>query len=71
MEVLGRDREVRYGEETLQKPPAPELMPGMVDGLALGICYETLDQGWDAGRIGQATGVAPAQVENGHARLST
>ena len=35
--VLGRDREDRCGEEILQKAPAPELIPGTVDGLALGI----------------------------------
>ena len=64
-------RHLGVPEEILQKAPTPDLIPGIVDGLALGMGYEALDkilwgldQGWDAERIVRATGVAPAQVEN-------
>jgi NAD+ synthase len=58
-------------EKIIDKAPSPDLIPGIVDGLALGIDYETLDkilwcldQGWAADRIVEATRVTAAQVEN-------
>ena len=60
--VLGRDREDRYGEEILQKAPAPDLIPG--------ICDETLDQGWDTGRIGRADGLRHALAATFRLRMA-
>jgi NAD+ synthase len=58
-------------ERVLDKAPSPDLIPGIVDGLALGIDYETLDrilwgieQGWETERIVAAMSVTAAQVEN-------
>jgi NAD+ synthase len=55
----------------LDKAPTPDLIPGIVDGLALGMDYETLDKilwglemGGTARSIGEALQVSPAQVEN-------
>jgi NAD+ synthase len=56
-------------EKILDKPPTPDLIPGIVDSLALGIDYETLDrilwgldQEWEPGQIVTAMGVAADQV---------
>jgi len=58
-------------ERIIDKAPSPDLIPGIVDGLALGIDYETLDkilwgleEGWPAERIVQAMGVPAAQLEH-------
>jgi NAD+ synthase len=55
----------------LDKAPNPDLMPGIVDGLALGMDYETLDKilwsldrGWSEARIVEVMRVAAAQVEH-------
>jgi NAD+ synthase len=58
-------------EKILDKAPSPDLIPGIVDGLALGMDYETLDkilwgleQGWTGERIVETFQVTPAQVEH-------
>jgi NAD+ synthase len=58
-------------ETIIDKAPSPDLIPGIVDGLALGMDYETLDkilwsldQGWPEKRIMGAMRVTAAQVEN-------
>lgn len=57
--------------EIIEKAPSPDLLPGIVDEVALGIDYETLDkilwgleQGWDTGQIISTFGVEEAQVEH-------
>lgn len=58
-------------QRILDKAPSPDLIPGIVDGLALGMDYETLDrilwgleEGWTEDRIEQVMGVSPAQIEH-------
>jgi NAD+ synthase len=58
-------------QKIIDKAPSPDLIPGIVDGLALGIDYETLDkilwgvdQGWTAERIVAAMRVSAEQVEH-------
>ncbi len=55
----------------VEKAPSPDLIPGIVDGLALGIDYETLDKilwgldhGWAEDKITRAMGVTSEQVEH-------
>jgi NAD+ synthase len=55
----------------LDKAPSPDLIPGIVDGLALGMDYETLDKilwglemGGTARSIAEALQVSSAQVEH-------
>ena len=56
-------------EKIMNKAPSPDLIPGIVDGIALGMGYETLDkilwgleQGWTEQRIVEAIQVTAAQV---------
>jgi NAD+ synthase len=58
-------------DKIIDKPPSPDLMPGIVDGLALGVDYETLDQilwgleqGWSPERMGATMRVSAAQVSH-------
>jgi NAD+ synthase len=58
-------------QKIVDKAPSPDLIPGIVDGLALGMDYETLDkilwgvnQGWTAERIVAAMRVTAEQVEH-------
>ena len=58
-------------QKVMDKAPNPDLMPGIVDGLALGMDYETLDRilwsldrGWSETRIVEAMRVTAAQVEH-------
>ena len=58
-------------ERICNKAPSPDLIPGIVDGLALGMDYETLDrilwgldQGWGAARIQGTLRVTAPQVEH-------
>lgn len=58
-------------QKIVDKAPNPDLMPGIVDGLALGMDYETLDRilwslerGWAESRIVIDMGVTAAQVEH-------
>ena len=55
----------------LEKPPSPDLIPGIVDGLALGMDYQTLDKilwglevGWSAERTVERLQVTADQVEH-------
>jgi NAD+ synthase len=64
-------RYLGVSETIIDKAPSPDLIPGIVDGLALGMDYETLDkilwsldQGWPEKRIMGAMRVTAAQVEN-------
>lgn len=57
--------------EIIAKAPSPDLMPGVVDEMALGIDYLTLDKilaglemGWDRAKIEAAHGVTKAQVNH-------
>jgi NAD+ synthase len=66
-------RYLGVSDKILQKAPSPDLIPGMVDGLALGMDYETLDrilwgleQGWAEERIAKALHVTADQVERVH-----
>lgn len=56
-------------QEIINRAPSPDLIPGVVDELALGIDYATLDrilvgleQGWEVERIVAECKVQPAQV---------
>jgi NAD+ synthase len=58
-------------DKVLNKAPSPDLIPGIVDGLALGMDYETLDrilwgleQGWEEERIVRVMRVTASQVDN-------
>lgn len=58
-------------QEIIDKAPSPDLMPGIVDELALGIDYETLDrilwgleQGQDKAHIVSTLGVEAAKVDH-------
>jgi NAD+ synthase len=58
-------------DKIVAKAPTPDLIPGIVDGLALGIDYETLDkilwsleQGWADEKVVRALRVSAAQVEH-------
>jgi NAD+ synthase len=58
-------------ERILDKAPSPDLIPGIVDGLALGMDYETLDKillgldrGWTGEAIVDAMRVTAEQVEH-------
>jgi NAD+ synthase len=64
-------RYLGVSERILDKAPSPDLIPGIVDGLALGIDYETLDkilwgvdQGWAEEAIVEAMRVTAEQVEH-------
>ena len=57
--------------EIIAKAPSPDLMPGVVDEMALGIDYLTLDKilaglemGWDRAKIEAVHGVTKAQVNH-------
>lgn len=57
--------------KVLEKAPSPDLIPGIVDGLALGIDYGTMDeilwglgQGWAPPQIVQAMRVSLEQVQH-------
>ena len=56
-------------QEIIDKAPSPDLIPGIVDEIALGIDYATLDrilvgieQGWEIDRIAAASRARPDQV---------
>ncbi|MFC1879843.1 NAD(+) synthase [Chloroflexota bacterium] len=58
-------------QEIIDKTPSPDLMPGIVDEIALGIDYLTLDkilfslaQNWESGQIEAAYGVTADQVDH-------
>jgi NAD+ synthase len=58
-------------DKIINKAPSPDLIPGIVDGLALGMDYDTLDkilwglgQGWAAENIVEVMDVTAAQVEH-------
>jgi putative sterol carrier protein len=64
-------RYLGVSQEILDKPPSPDLIPGIVDGLALGMDYETLDKilwGLEVGstteRMVETLQVTAAQVEH-------
>ena len=64
-------RYLGVSDKIIDKAPSPDLIPGIVDSLALGIDYETMDkilwgleQGWAAERVVQAMHVPAAQVEH-------
>lgn len=64
-------RHLGVSPKILDKAPSPDLMPGIVDAVALGMDYDTLDrilwgldQGWAKERIVEAMGVTPDQVEH-------
>ena len=64
-------RYLGVSEKILDKPPSPDLIPGIVDGLALGVDYETLDRilwGLEVGstteRMIETLQVTAAQVEH-------
>ena len=64
-------RYVGVSERVLNKAPSPDLIPGIVDTVAMGIDYETLDkilwgmdQGWDEEQIAITAGANAEQVEN-------
>jgi NAD+ synthase len=64
-------RYLGVSEKIMDKAPSPDLIPGIVDGLALGMDYDTLDrilwgleQGWAEETIVEAMRVTPAQVQH-------
>jgi NAD+ synthase len=64
-------RYLGVSEKIMDKAPSPDLIPGIVDGLALGMDYDTLDrilwgldQGWAEETIVEAMRVTAAQVEH-------
>jgi NAD+ synthase len=71
VQVRQLSRYVGVSERIIDKAPSPDLIPGIVDTLALGVDYDTLDrilwgidQGWDTERIAVAAGTTLAQVEH-------
>jgi NAD+ synthase len=70
-QVRQLSRYLGVSQPVLDKAPSPDLIPGIVDTVAMGIEYETLDrihwgmdQGWDAERIATTVGASAEQVEN-------
>jgi NAD+ synthase len=64
-------RYLGVSEAIIDKAPSPDLLPGIVDGVALGMDYDTLDrilwgldQGWSEERIVGALRVSTEQVEH-------
>ncbi len=64
-------RYLEVSPKILAKAPNPDLIPGIVDGLALGMDYETLDrilwglgEGWTEDRIERVMGVSSSQIEH-------
>lgn len=64
-------RHLGVSQQILERAPSPDVIPGIVDGLALGLDYETLDrilwgldQGWAADRIVASMPVTASQVEH-------
>lgn len=58
-------------DDIIRKAPSPDLLPGIVDEMALGIDYETLDrilegldQSWDAACVASACSVPEAEVHD-------
>jgi NAD+ synthase len=70
-QVWQLSRYLGVSDDIIDKAPSPDLIPGIVDTLALGIDYETLDriswgidQGWKTERITAAVGTSADQVEH-------
>ena len=70
-QVRQLSRYLGVSQRVLDKAPSPDLIPGIVDTVAMGIEYETLDrihwgmdQGWDAERIATSVGASAEQIEN-------
>lgn len=70
-QVFQLARSLGVSGRIIDKAPSPDLIPGIVDELALGIDYASLDkilwsldQGWTQDRIAAAVGVSAAQVEH-------
>jgi NAD+ synthase len=70
-QVWQLSRYVGVSERIIDKAPSPDLIPGIVDTVALGIDYENLDriswgidQGWEAERITMFVGATLDQVEH-------
>jgi NAD+ synthase len=68
-QVRGLASHLGVSEGVIEKAPSPDLIPGIVDGLALGMDYETLDkilwgleQDWVEDRIIKTMGVKADQV---------
>jgi putative sterol carrier protein len=64
-------RYLGVSQSILDKPPSPDLIPGIVDGLALGMDYETLDKilwglevGATTARMVETLQVTAAQIEH-------
>jgi NAD+ synthase len=64
-------RYLGVSETIMDKAPSPDLIPGIVDGLALGLDYETmdrilwgLDRGWAPDRVARALRVTAVQVDH-------
>ena len=58
-------------DEIVRKAPSPDVLPGIVDEMALGIDYETLDRilegldrGWDAAQVAAQCAAPEAQVRD-------
>jgi NAD+ synthase len=71
VQVRQLSRHVGVSERIIDKAPSPVLIPGIVNTLALGVSYETLDrvlwgidQGWDTERITAAAGTTGDLVEH-------
>ncbi|MBN1658572.1 MAG: NAD(+) synthase [Anaerolineae bacterium] len=69
-QVFQLARYLGVSERIIAKPPSPDLLPGIVDELALGIDYATMDRvlvrlerGWGTETIVQALHVTAEQVE--------
>jgi len=70
-QVFQLARYLGVSDRIIAKAPTPDLLPGIVDELALGIDYATLDKilcglerGWTADGIQRAVHVTAAQVEH-------
>jgi NAD+ synthase len=58
-------------QSILEKAPSPDLIPGIVDELALGVDYESMDKilwglerGWDRGEIAKQYSLSADMVEH-------
>jgi NAD+ synthase len=69
-QVLQLARYLKVPSSILNRPPSPDLVPGIIDEEVIGIPYEKLDmillaleRGWESLRIGQVLETGESQIE--------
>jgi NAD+ synthase len=68
-QVRGLARYLNIPARIIEKPPSPDILPGIIDEEAIGIPYEKLDlillalkKGWELGEIARSVGVNEKKV---------